>query len=92
MKYKKKKNLVAKNKLWSPTDTQGYLSVTQLALVEFCWICINKAKSSRGYSQKSLRMPTSNLGIHDSNKEEILHVQDLVETATDISLAQSHGF
>lgn len=36
-------------------------------------------------------MAKSNLGIHDSNKEdEILHVQDLVETATDTSLAQLH--
>lgn len=43
MKYKK--NLVAKNKLLSPTDTQGYLSITQLALVEFCRIYINKEES-----------------------------------------------
>lgn len=35
-------------------------------------------------------MAEGNLGIHDSNKEdEILHIQDLVETATDTSLARS---
>lgn len=35
-------------------------------------------------------MAEGNLGIHDSNTEdEILHIQDLVETATDTSLAQS---
>lgn len=35
-------------------------------------------------------MAKGNLGIHDSNKEdEILHIQDLVESAPDTSLAQS---